>query len=109
MKYYAALNIMNAANTWEVLVFSNKKSRNCFVEKQDGSTYRNNLIKCLAITKKQVTGYASNLSLNDNCMIKPEPFSGEYWGICYNRGEEIDGYIGDVVVAGAYDNIDRLF
>ena len=64
------------SNDWFVLAFSDKKSRDKYVEESENISVR-------SILRKDVTSYAANWSLNQNKEIKPRPFTDEFWGITY--------------------------
>lgn len=101
MKFYAAENAQGFANTWDVLVFDSKKSRDEYVAERDGYNHNTQkMVDCRAIKKSQVTEFAANLCLTQNRVIKPRPFSGECWMVAniLRDGAEIPGYIGDVYV-----------
>lgn len=109
-RYYAATNShstsssMGFANTWNVMVFSSKSSRDDYVDNSHDLATR-------AIRRDEVTKYASNLDLSSGRKVKPDTFSGQYWGIVdcdYISDDDIDGYMGHVIVCDAYDNAQRL-
>lgn len=112
MKYYAAINERGFANSWSVLVFSSRKARDEYVESQDGhlNPHHENLIRCRAIKKSQVTAYAANYNMNENRYNKPHPFTEECWMIYDDTGgvDDIPGYMGYVAV-GTPDDGERLF
>lgn len=108
MKFYAAENAKGFANTWDVLVFDSKKTRDEYVAENDGYDHHTQkVIDCRAIKKSQVTEFAANYNYS-----KPRPFTGECWMIQdhLRDGASIPGYIGDVVVGiPGYDSGERLF
>lgn len=108
MKYYAAKNTMNFANTWEVLVFDSKKSRDEYVNKWDGH-YGYNVWDVRAIKKSEVTQYASNYSMTRNEYNTPKPFSGQFWGISDWDEDMSIGLLGHVEVCDPHDKAERLF
>jgi len=113
MKYYAANNSYGSdtsigfANTWNVLVFDTKESRDAYVD--DGN------LSTRAIRRDEVTKYAANWHMNRNETIEPKPFSGEYWGICDEldyTDTEIQGYVGHIRVCDPSDRwnvIERFY
>jgi hypothetical protein len=106
--YYAADNSCASstshgfANTWFVLAFDTKAHRDQYVADA-------NNLACCAISRRQVTGYAANWSLTRNEYNKPEPFSGEYWGICDWRSIEAEGLIGSIEVCAPDENWPRFY
>ena len=96
-KYYAIENQKGSStshgfsNTWSVLVFNSKASRDKFVSESINITVK-------AIEKKDVTRYAANWSLTYNKANKPEPFTSEYWGIVDYSERDIPGFVGYVEV-----------
>lgn len=77
------------ANDTRVAVFDSRHARDDFVRTSDN-------ISCNAITARQATAAASNVSLVRNELIRPKPFSGEFWAITEpEHGEpEAPGLIG---------------
>ena len=100
---YASTTSVGFANTWNVLGFHSKAARDAFVESRDDMATR-------AITKREVTRYASNYVLSRNEYNKPTPFSGQFWGLVsvYWQAEP-DGYAGHVMVCDPDDTADRVF
>lgn len=107
-RYFAKANSyatnVNAgfANTWDVLVFTTKKERDSFIE-------NDSRIGTSAISKKEVTKWASNYSLTQNKHNAPRPFSGEYWGINVFYSDEEKGIVGKIEVCSPYDTHERLY
>lgn len=106
---YASATDVGFSNTWNVLAFDSKTARDAFVESSNDLATR-------AITKREVTKYASNYNANRNEMNAPAPFSREYWGIVDDSPEftaagRPGGYIGIVEVCNPdeYNNGQRVF
>jgi len=98
------------ANDTIVLVFSSAKTRDKYVRESDN-------ISCKAIPASRATREATNWSLTRNEDNKPQPFTGEYWGIvapdteAYDY-EPIDGLIGQLEVCdgdGEYTSGERFY
>ena len=91
MKYYAIVNLYGSetshgfSNTWQILVFKTKNSRDKYVEKSPNITTSK-------IKKSELSGYTPYV----------KPFSGDYLGIEPAPEKEINGFIGYVVVANQY-------
>jgi hypothetical protein len=115
VKYYAATNVyasdvsVGGGNTWEVHVFDSRKSRDAFVESRTDLATR-------AIKKSEVTQYAANWDMHRNKPRRPEPFTGEYWGIVdeYLEGGPDGrpaGHLGyvDICHAGGWITGERVF
>jgi hypothetical protein len=98
-RYYAMSNPQGFANTSETLVFADRKSRD---------TYVNNVGHAKAITRRDATRYATNM--NYNCEIKPNPFTGEFWGID-DYGDLPDNCLGRLSVCSASDDdyVERFY
>lgn len=114
MKYYAAINTRGFSNTWDVLVFTSKISRDRYISQMDGTiSRRDNSVRCIAITKRQVSGYAGNYDMHSNRCTTPHPFTRECWIIEDNTDmldKQITGYIGYVTIGHSDDNhVVRLF
>lgn len=99
MKYYAIENMYGSetshgfSNTWQILVFKTKNSRDKYVENSTDITTSK-------IKKSELSGYTQYV----------KPFSGNYLGIEPAPEKEIDGFIGYVVVANQYDEpLDSLY
>jgi hypothetical protein len=102
MTYYAAVNIyatensIGFANTWEVLAFINRRTRDAFVSGRTDLATR-------AIRKNEITKYSRTWNTQSNDYTRPKPFSGQYWGIVDDHPEwsatgRPNGYIGQVEV-----------
>ena len=105
-RYFAAVNAMGFANSWEVLVFDSTEKRDAFIDAVDVG------VKCFPITKRTVGYHATNASLTSNRFIAPRPFSGEYWGIMeYGLDDYKEEYrpIGRIEVCDPYSNYERLY
>ena len=89
------------ANDWDVYVFNSKRARDEFVENSENIT-------TIPVLAKNATDRAANWSLTDNCQYKPEPFSGEYWGIVPSL-ENIPGCIGELTVCFTDDSYERFY
>lgn len=76
------------ANSWYVMAFASKETRDEFVSVSNSMAAR-------PISADEVTRYAS---MNSD-FSTPKPFSGEFWAIWDDRITELDGYIGTVVIA----------
>lgn len=106
MKYYAAINAYSTessigfSNTWDVLVFNSKSARDDYVNNSTALATR-------AIKKSEVTSYAANYNCTFNKVIKPRPFTEEFWGID-NDQKQIPGYLGYVRVCYPGDGV-RLY
>lgn len=104
-RYFAAINKYNFANTWDVLAFDSKASRDKYVSDSDQRWVDNNLWDCRAIKKGEVTSYASNYNCTTNEYYKPKAFSTERWEI-YNPFYNIkfhEGFLGYVEVGYGYN------
>lgn len=112
-KFYAAINKLGFANSWDVLVFHSKDSRDRYVNEMDGYNHvTQRVYDCRAIRRDQVTSYANNLSLTQNCDSSPKPFSGECWMISdvFTMDDPTPGLIGSVFVGiPGRDPGERLF
>ncbi len=93
--YYAAVNSYASdvshgfGNTWYVMVFNSKESRDNYVEDQE------DLCTC-AIKRNEVIYYAKR----NYDYSTPKPFSGESWVIDMDYDDEVvKGHIGDITVA----------
>jgi|GEM_PF-2570572 len=93
---------MGFANDTIVSVFSSKAARDKYVQES-----RN--VSCTAILAKEATKYAANYSLIRNKEIKPDPFSGEYWGVCNWIDENIEGYLGTLGICNQDDDYERFY
>lgn len=100
--FYAATNnhantySVGFANTWFVMAFGSRKARDAFVAAATDRATR-------AITKREITRYASNWSETRNEYNRPRPFTNQYWGIVDDTPEYTalgrpDGYLGHVTV-----------
>lgn len=62
------------ANDWTVYVFKTETGRDNWIENAHNLSARK-------IERKDITKYAANYSLTRNELIKPNPFSGRFWGV----------------------------
>lgn len=85
MRFFAAENKLGFRNSWEVLVFRSRKDRDRYVSEVSW--------ECFAITKRDVTKYAANLSLRENRVIRPRLFSGEKWAIDWGMDDQERGVV----------------
>lgn len=69
-----------------VRMFRSKLKRDEYVE-------NSKKLSVEAIKRKDVTRYARNMSLSQNKMIEPKPFTGEFWGIVSDKYEISDGIV----------------
>jgi hypothetical protein len=96
------------SNDTVVKVWVSKKARDIYL-----ATCNN--ISAGAIKRDQVTTYATNYSLTNNCDRKPNPFQGEYWGIetpmdCGNHPDEYPyGYVGTIEIGNPYFELERFY
>lgn len=108
MKYYAGGSSHGSetsygfSNDWFVYVFKDKQSRDKFIEEEPN-------ISVKAIKRKDVIKYATNFDLNSNKDHKPEPFTGQYWGIVDNWDNNPEGCIGQIEVCQPDDNYERFY
>lgn len=107
-RYYAADNgygtntNIGFSNTWYVLVFGSRAARDHYVDTVESRAAR-------AITRRQVPHYAANWHMTQNRLIRPAPFTREYWGIePMEYGPCPPGCIGRVVVAHPDDRYARF-
>lgn len=91
------------ANDWDVFVFDSKQSRDLFVSESKN-------LSTVSVLAKDATSRAANYSLTDNKENRPEPFSGEFWGVSdtYMLENNISGCIGQLVVCDQYDRAERF-
>lgn len=89
------------SNDTIVLCFDSKKSRDNYVKNS-----RN--ISCKAVKFSSVTKAAANWDMTSNKMIKPSPFTSEYWGIV-KLEHSIPGCIGEVAICGYWFDGDKLY
>lgn len=106
--YYAAINAYGSeinhgfVNTWDVLAFNSKESRDAFIEGSSNITAE-------AIAKRNVT---KRLAYSDR---PPRPFSGERWVIADGDNMDEDppsrpeGCIGHVIVDRGHERVVRDF
>lgn len=99
-KYYSSESARGSnesigfSNDTIVRVFESKKYRDQHVNDPDN-------ISTHAILRSEVTTCAANWSMTDNCLIKPRPFSREFWGIVdrdYGAGYKPEGQIGVIEI-----------
>ena len=82
------------ANDTLVLVFESKTARDNYITSGGNITRR-------AIKASEATKEATNYSLTQNKAIKPDTFSGEYWGITNDitdYADQVAGCIGELTV-----------
>ena len=98
MRYYVAENGYGSstsrgfANTWNVLVFDSKSARDKYVAASNNITTQ-------AIKRTEAPRYATNYNLSTNREYRPEPFTGEFWGIVpLYRDVEVEGCLGELEV-----------
>ena len=77
------------SNDTIVRVWETKEARDNYI-KEAGN------ISARAILRSEVTTQATNYSLTSNKNLKPNPFKGEFWGICEDYYDHFDypGYVG---------------
>ena len=96
------------SNDTVVKVWESKKSRDMYLD-----TCVN--ISTNAISRSDVTKYATNFSLPHNCEIKPNPFKGEYWAIetpddTYDDSRKFPtGYVGCITIGNDDYQLSRFY
>ena len=95
---YASSVSMGFDNTWSVLAFNSKKSRDAFVDNASDMATK-------AIKRDRATYYATNYCVSSNKTNAPRPFSGEHWAIMdlNVNYDGVEGYVGEVVCASSDD------
>lgn len=109
MRYYAADNSYGSstshgfANTWFVVVFDNKESRDAWVEQSNNLTRK-------AIKREEVIKYSRNYDMTQNRYHEPKLFTREYWGIdSYGLDTLPSGAIGTIEVCDEYSGNERFY
>lgn len=105
--FYAAHNLTNFSNYWDVYAFSTKSERDSFVEQEsDRLQYNGNYVNCQKIKRKEISEY----------FTKEPLFFGRRFYIDWdqNPNEQTDSYTGGRIVqeysyyADYVSNMERL-